>query len=70
MKTSRRFVAERFDYLRFLRNRIAHHEPIFMRMLARDYASLLEVAEWMSPDLADWTDGVSICVDLIRAKPI
>jgi hypothetical protein len=41
-----------------------------MRMLARDYASLLEVAEWMSPDLADWTDGVSICVDLIRAKPI
>jgi hypothetical protein len=38
-------VAKRFHYLRKLRNRIAHHEPIFTRSLADDHESLLEVAD-------------------------
>jgi len=69
VKPSRRFVADRFDYLRVFRNRIAHHEPIFARDLAADYASLLEVAAWMFPDVAEWTDSFSACVALIKAKP-
>jgi hypothetical protein len=66
---SRRLVADRFDGLRAFRNRIAHHEPIFTRPLAKDYASLLEVSEWMYPDLADWTDGFGSCTQIIAAKP-
>jgi hypothetical protein len=69
LKPSRRFVADRFDYLRVFRNRIAHHEPIFSRDLSTDYASLLEVAAWMFPDIAEWTDSLSACAHLIAAKP-
>ncbi len=42
------------DYLRTLRNRIAHHEPIFTRHLKKDYQSILEVTEWICPKTADW----------------
>ncbi|WP_420612529.1 hypothetical protein [Candidatus Spongiisocius sp.] len=36
--------------LHFLRNRIAHHEPIYRRNLARDYRQLLEVVGWICSD--------------------
>lgn len=62
----RRDIADRFDYLRVFRNRIAHHEPIFSRALKADYASLLEVASWMHEDLAEWTDCFSSCSTLLR----
>jgi hypothetical protein len=42
------------DYLRTLRNRIAHHEPIFNRHLEKDYQSIIEVTEWICPKTADW----------------
>lgn len=63
---SRRDVADRFDYLRTFRNRIAHHEPIFGRALKSDYKSLLEVASWMHADLAEWTDCFSSCSTILR----
>src|ERR1019366_6410034 len=66
---SRRLVAERFEHLRVFRNRIAHHEPIFPRNLASDYASLLEVTAWMYEDVADWTDSISTCNTLLSMKP-
>lgn len=42
------------DFLRTLRNRIAHHEPIFNRHLEKDYQSIIEVTKWISPKTADW----------------
>jgi hypothetical protein len=66
---SRSAVARRFDYLRTLRNRIAHHEPIFTRSLAEDHESLLEVADWMYPDLRVWIENVSTCTAIIAARP-
>ena len=42
--------------LRTLRNRIAHHEPIFARDLARDHERILEVAEWISPATTAWIE--------------
>lgn len=66
---SRTAVARRFDYLRNFRNRIAHHEPIFRRSLAADYASLLEVADWMYPTVRAWIENVSTCAALIAARP-
>lgn len=41
--------------LRILRNRIAHHEPIFARNLTADHARVLEVIGWLSPGIRTWT---------------
>ena len=41
--------------LRILRNRIAHHEPIFARNLTADHARILEVMGWVSPGIRTWT---------------
>lgn len=40
--------------LRTLRNRIAHHEPIFARNLVEDHERILEVAGWISPATRAW----------------
>jgi hypothetical protein len=40
--------------LRDLRNRIAHHEPIFSRDLTTDYQTILEVIGWMCADTQVW----------------
>ena len=42
--------------LRTLRNRIAHHEPIFARDLTRDHERILEVAGWISPATRVWIE--------------
>ena len=44
------------NVLRSLRNRIAHHEPIFARDLERDYDRIVEVAEWISPATRTWIE--------------
>ena len=43
-----------FDYLRTLRNRIAHHEPIFDRHLAADYQSVITTAGWICNETREW----------------
>ena len=40
--------------LRKLRNRIAHHEPIFARPLLEDHQRILEVTGWISPGVQAW----------------
>jgi hypothetical protein len=40
--------------LRDLRNRIAHHEPVFSRDLTTDYQTILEVIGWMCADTQVW----------------
>ena len=40
--------------LRKLRNRIAHHEPIFARQLVEDHGRILEVTGWISPVARMW----------------
>jgi len=42
------------DYLRTLRNRVAHHEPIFARHLQADYQSILTVTGWICTSTRDW----------------
>ena len=51
--------------LRTLRNRIAHHEPIFARDLAGDYRRILDVAGWISPTMATWIGRHSRVSDLL-----
>ena len=42
--------------LRRLRNRIAHHEPIFERNLFDDHQRILDVTGWISPEARTWIE--------------
>lgn len=50
--TDREMVFNRLQRIRELRNRVAHHEPIWDRDAAATYATLLEVLGWMSQKMA------------------
>jgi Abi-like protein len=56
---SRVDLHRRVENLRLLRNRIAHHEPIFARHLAADHSSILVLAGYMHPDVHDWISSHS-----------
>lgn len=53
------------DFLRTLRNRIAHHEPIFGRHLAADYNHILEVTGWICVDTRNWIAHHSRVLDIL-----
>jgi len=54
------------DFLRTLRNRIAHHEPIFNRHLEKDYQSIIEVTKWINPQTSDWIIHYSRFEELMK----
>lgn len=68
-KITRAQVHAPVDQLRLFRNRIAHHEPIYSRALADDYAAILQVAGWISPFMATWIDETSRVAAVLAAKP-
>ncbi|MFK4753761.1 hypothetical protein WG929_15200 [Oceanobacter sp. wDCs-4] len=55
--------------IRELRNRIAHHEPIFSRNLQADYDNILKIVGWRDDATAAWMDGFQTVTELIRTKP-
>lgn len=55
---SRKDFARPCTQLRFLRNRVAHHEPILYWNLPKHHAALRELTLWLSPPLAAWSDGL------------
>ena len=55
--------------VRKLRNRIAHHEPIFGRDLAAEYARIRQVIAWRSNETANWMDREQGVTALLPAKP-
>lgn len=59
-KKARSEIHERLDHIRTLRNRIAHHEPIFKRHLEQDYQSIIEVLSWICPETAEWIKAHSL----------
>lgn len=62
-------VADRMQRLHFLRNRIAHHEPIHRRDLSRDQEQLLELVGWICPDSRSWIAMTSRTPWVIAARP-
>ncbi len=68
-KLSRRAAHTPLNYLRTLRNRIAHHEPIFKRHLEQDYENIKEVAGWISPRKRDWIAHHSRLPELLAMSP-
>ena len=55
--------------IRLLRNRIAHHEPIFTRNIADEYRRIHEMIGWRSPVAAAWMDRKQGVTALIPLKP-
>lgn len=51
----RKKVHGRFNAMRRFRNRIAHHEPIFLVNLPNYHAEIIEATSWMCADTAAWT---------------
>ena len=66
---NRHGVESRVDQLYYLRNRVAHHEPIFTRDLVRDHGFLLEVAGWICIDTRDWIADRSSVPAVLAARP-
>jgi hypothetical protein len=50
----RQVVHGRLNAIRRLRNRIAHHEPIFHRDTLADHDELIEAIGWMCADTSAW----------------
>jgi len=60
---------DKLDRLRTLRNRIAHHEPIYQRKLMDDYERLCEVLRSFSPELCEWSKYHSRVFDVLGDGP-
>lgn len=57
------------DRLRTLRNRIAHHEPIFQRRLEHDYRRILHAVGLLSTPTLAWLNHHSRVPDVLVVKP-
>jgi len=55
--------------IRNLRNRIAHHEPIFSRNLQDDYNKIYDLISWRDTDTAEWMNDIQSVTSLISTKP-
>lgn len=51
-------VYRQVEQVHLLRDRIAHHEPIFRRDLQADFTTMIEVASLICPDSAAWVHGL------------
>lgn len=59
----------RMERLRLLRNRAAHHEPIFARDLAIHHRYMCELAGFIEPDLQTWIASHSRLPGVIAGRP-
>ena len=65
----RGWAFEEVGEVRKLRNRIAHHEPIFPRNLVCDYERVRDIASWRDSEGGVWIDRVSKVRVLLASKP-
>ncbi len=61
-------VHGRFNMIRRLRNRVAHHEPVHRRELKRDHHEIIEAIGWICPHTAAWTAHHSRLLPVIEAE--
>lgn len=65
----RQSIESKVENIYFLRNRIAHHEPIFTRDLDRDHRDLVTVASLICPQTQAWMVEKSQARLELAAKP-
>ncbi|WP_110590682.1 Abi family protein [Tritonibacter mobilis] len=69
LSDARTRMFKNIEVIRKLRNRIAHHEPIFSRNLAEDRDRIREVIQWRRPGTAQWVDTIEKVTDLLASRP-
>jgi len=57
------------EEIRRLRNRIAHHEPIFQRSLQDDFDRILRCIRWRNNTAASWVEEVETVRSLLAIRP-
>ena len=62
-------VEDRIQRLHFLRNRIAHHEPIHQRDLVHNHGELLDVVGWICADSRAWVESVTRTPTVLGSRP-
>lgn len=56
---SRRTLSRRLNRIRWLRNRVFHHEPIWYRgTLLQDHGDILEIIGWISPAMSQMVEVI------------
>jgi len=63
-------IYDNVTILRKLRNRIAHHEPIFYRNIQDDYNKIYELIAWRSTITAKWMHDIQTVTKLISQFPL
>lgn len=66
---SRESVYNDLQQIRLLRNRIAHHEPIFRRNLGDDYSKVLTLIRYRCPITADWLEHNQQVTTALTSRP-
>lgn len=69
VQSLRKTIHDDLELLRELRNRIAHHEPIFQRNLQQDLAKIEELIAFRCTDTAAWMLANQEVQTLIATKP-
>jgi hypothetical protein len=69
VRTARKEIYSALEQLRGLRNRIAHHEPIFTRGLAGDFQKTLDLINYRCPVTSAWMLNNQQVTPLIGTKP-
>ncbi len=62
----RKEILKNFNAIRDLRNRIAHHEPIFQRDLLKDHQNILNTINLMCSDTYHWIKKESRFIHVIQ----
>lgn len=57
------------EQVRRFRNRVAHHEPIFLRNLVEDHDRVMRLVRWRRPGAATWLAGIERVSGLLAARP-
>lgn len=68
-KQLRREVQGPVTDLHELRNRIAHHEPIYYRPLKELHTKALDLASWTCPDTATWITAQCEVLTILDTRP-
>lgn len=68
-KILRTEIHQDLDNLRELRNRIAHHEPIFQRDLQKDFETIHKIISYRSHIMSDWAKQHEQITQLLQRKP-
>lgn len=63
-------IYDELEQIRKLRNRIAHHEPIFTRNLEDDFQKIVKLVEFRCQVTASWMVSNQQALDVIKANPL